>query len=258
MTSNLWPGSGLAPTPAVHRLRDGGQHPGRGCRPGHRPTGAGRRTVGAAGPRALRPRGPPDRLGAGRPRSITVTITKGGAAELALPRTEVGQGVLTSTAMILAEELDLPSTRSTSRLAPARPELLLNQLTGGSNTTFSTYTPIRVAAAIARQRLLDAAAILFGTTADRLTTTGGVISDTVGNQATYGDLAESAASQVVEAVEVILRPKGGSRSSAARATGPTRAPPSPGPSGAHRPAGARAPCRRWCAAPRGTAAPRRP
>ena len=67
-------------------------------------------------------------------------------------------------------------------LAPARPELLLNQLTGGSNTTFSTYTPIRVAAAIARQRLLEAAAILFGTTADRLTTTGGVISDALGNQ----------------------------------------------------------------------------
>jgi isoquinoline 1-oxidoreductase beta subunit len=138
---------------------------------------------------------------------ITVTITREGRASFALPRTEVGQGIVTSTAMILAEELDLPFDKVDVTLAPARPELLLNQLTGGSNTTFSTYTPIRVAAAIARQRLLDAAAILFGTTADRLTTTGGVISDTLGNQATYGDLAESAASQVVEAVEVLLRPK---------------------------------------------------
>ncbi len=47
-------------------------------------------------------------------------------------------------------------------LAPARPELLLNQLTGGSNTTVSTYTPVRVAAAIARGALLDAAAIELG------------------------------------------------------------------------------------------------
>ena len=138
---------------------------------------------------------------------ITVTITKEGRAKFQLPRMEVGQGVITSTTMILAEELDLPFDKVDVTLAPARPELLLNQLTGGSNTTFSTYTPIRVAAAIARQRLLDAAAILFGTTADRLTTTGGVISDTAGNQATYGDLAESAASQVVEAVEVALRPR---------------------------------------------------
>ena len=138
---------------------------------------------------------------------ITVTITKDGRAHFALPRTEVGQGIVTSTAMILAEELDLPFDKVVVSLAPARPELLLNQLTGGSNTTFSTYTPIRVAAAVARQRLLEAAAILFGTTADRLTTTGGVISDTAGNQASYGDLAESAASQVVEAVEVVLRPK---------------------------------------------------
>lgn len=138
---------------------------------------------------------------------ITVEITKEGRAKFSMPRTEVGQGIITSTTMILAEELDLPVDKVDVTLSPARPELLLNQLTGGSNTTFSTYTPVRVAAAIARQKLLDAAAILFGTTADRLTTTGGVISDTLGNEASFGDLAEKAASQVVEAVEVTLRPK---------------------------------------------------
>ena len=51
-------------------------------------------------------------------------------------------------------------------LAPARPELLFNQLTGGSNTTMSTYTPIRVAAAIARGALLDAAAVELGVRRD--------------------------------------------------------------------------------------------
>ncbi len=138
---------------------------------------------------------------------ITVTITKEGRAKFAIPRMEVGQGIITSTTMILAEELDLPMDKIDVTLAPARPELLLNQLTGGSNTTFSTYTPIRVAAAVARQKLLEAAALMFGTTADRLFTTGGVVSDGLGNQATYGDLASDAASQVVEAVEVVLRPK---------------------------------------------------
>ena len=138
---------------------------------------------------------------------ITVTINRDGTASFALPRSEVGQGILTSTAMILAEELDLPVSKVKVTLAPARPELLLNQLTGGSNSTFSTYTPIRVAAAIARQKLLEAAAILFGTTADRLVVIGGVITGPGGDTVGYGDLAESAASQVVEAVKVVLRPK---------------------------------------------------
>lgn len=138
---------------------------------------------------------------------VTVAINQDGTASFALPRMEVGQGIVTSTAMILADELDLPVEKVRVTLAPARPELLFNQLTGGSNTTFSTFTPIRVAAAVARRRLLDAAAVQLGTTVDRLTTTGGVVSDALGNTVTYGDLATSAASQVVEAVEVLLKSK---------------------------------------------------
>ena len=39
---------------------------------------------------------------------ITITINQDGTASFALPRMEVGQGITTSTAMIIAEELDLP------------------------------------------------------------------------------------------------------------------------------------------------------
>ena len=53
-------------------------------------------------------------------------------------------------------------------LADARPELVWNQLTGGSNTTISTYTPVRVAAAVAMGALLDAAAIVLGDTVESL------------------------------------------------------------------------------------------
>jgi len=85
---------------------------------------------------------------------ITVTVHPDGTASFELPRAEVGQGITTSTAMIIAEELDLPVEKVRVTLAPARPELLFNQLTGGSNTTISSFTPIRVAAAIAKQQLL--------------------------------------------------------------------------------------------------------
>jgi isoquinoline 1-oxidoreductase subunit beta len=137
---------------------------------------------------------------------ITVEIDERGHANFEVPRTEVGQGIITSTAMILAEELDLPLRKVHVTLAPARPELLLNQLTGGSNSTFSTFTPIRVAAAVARQQLLEAAAARLGGDVTRLTTIAGTVVDTVGNVLSYAELSADAASQLVKQVEVTLRP----------------------------------------------------
>src|SRR4051794_19115311 len=117
---------------------------------------------------------------------ITVTVHEDGTASFALPRMEVGQGITTSTAMLIAEELELPVERVRVTLADARPELLFNQLTGGSNTTISTYTPIRVAAAVARSALLDAAAIALGDTVEVLRAKAGVISAPGGSSVTYG------------------------------------------------------------------------
>ena len=86
---------------------------------------------------------------------ITITINEDGTASFEMPRMEVGQGITTSTSIIIAEELDLPLEKVHVTLAPARPELVWNQLTGGSNTTVSTFTPVRVAAAIAKGALLE-------------------------------------------------------------------------------------------------------
>ncbi|MFC6344736.1 molybdopterin cofactor-binding domain-containing protein, partial [Nocardioides hankookensis] len=107
---------------------------------------------------------------------ITVTVHEDGTASFALPRMEVGQGITTSTAMLLAKELELPIEKVRVTLADARPELLFNQLTGGSNTTISTYTPIRVAAAVAKAALLEADAIQLGDTVEVLRAKAGVIS----------------------------------------------------------------------------------
>ena len=136
---------------------------------------------------------------------ITVRINRDGTASFAIPRAEVGQGITTSTAMILAEELDLPVRKVKVTLAPARPELVFNQLTGGSNTTVSTYTPIRVAAAIARNALLDAAAIELGYAAARLRTYDGLVEAPDGSTIGYGELAEKAAAVATRTVEVVLK-----------------------------------------------------
>src|SRR5699024_11325384 len=113
----------------------------------------------------------------------------------------------TSTAMLIAEELDLPLDKVHVTLAEARPELLFNQLTGGSNTTISTFTPIRVAAAVAKHALLEAAAIVLDDTVDRLTAKAGVIEAPSGASVPYGDLAQAAASTTTRRVEVTLKPR---------------------------------------------------
>ena len=138
---------------------------------------------------------------------ITVVVNEDGTASFELPRSENGQGITTSTAMLIAEELDLPVDRVKVTLAPARPELVFNQLTGGSNTTISTFTPIRVAAAIAKGALLDAAAIELGDTVANLRTKAGVIEAPGGRTVTYGELAAKAAVSSPRRVEVELKTK---------------------------------------------------
>ncbi|MDT0398263.1 MULTISPECIES: molybdopterin cofactor-binding domain-containing protein [Streptomyces] len=138
---------------------------------------------------------------------ITVEVNPDGTVSFALPRTEVGQGITTSTAMLIAEELGIPLRRVHITLADARPELLFNQLTGGSNTTFSTYTPIRVAAAVARDRLLRAAAREWGVPVTELTLEAGVVGGPGNRSAGIGELSEKAAGVRAEQVSVRLKPR---------------------------------------------------
>jgi isoquinoline 1-oxidoreductase beta subunit len=137
---------------------------------------------------------------------ITVTINRDGTASFAMPRCETGQGITTSTAMLIAEELDLPVDKVHVTLADARPELEANQATYGSNTTISTFTPFRVAAALARKRLLQAAAIEFGDNSTYLKTKAGEILSGTGKALPYSALAEKAATRTTRRASVTLKP----------------------------------------------------
>ncbi|MET8340946.1 molybdopterin cofactor-binding domain-containing protein [Streptosporangium canum] len=139
---------------------------------------------------------------------ISVEVNPDGTVSFALPRVEVGQGITTSTAMLIAEELAVPLERVRVTLADARPELVFNQLTGGSNTTIATYTPVRVAAAVARLRLLAAAAAELGSAVTDLTMKAGMIIDRSGGGIDIGALAEKAASTKTRQVAVELTPRG--------------------------------------------------
>ncbi|MHC8504145.1 xanthine dehydrogenase family protein molybdopterin-binding subunit [Pseudonocardia bannensis] len=132
---------------------------------------------------------------------ITVVVNEDGTVSFDLPRAEVGQGITTSIAMIIAEEMDVPLDKVKITLADARPELVFNQLTGGSNTIHAMYTPIRVAAAIAKGALLDAAAAILQENRERLTSREGLITGPAGTVLSYGELAKAAAATETRMVE---------------------------------------------------------
>jgi isoquinoline 1-oxidoreductase beta subunit len=137
---------------------------------------------------------------------VAIHVDEAGDAHYALPRMEVGQGITTAAAMLIADEMDLPLERVHVTLSPARPELLFNQLTGGSNSMISLYTPVRVAAAVARKALLEAAAIMLGSAVDQLVAKSGVISTPDGSSVTFGEAAGKAASPTTKRVRVRLKP----------------------------------------------------
>jgi isoquinoline 1-oxidoreductase subunit beta len=138
---------------------------------------------------------------------ITITVNPDGTASFALPRAEVGQGITTSIAMVIADEMDLPLDKVKMTLADARPELVFNQITGGSNSVHALYDQVRVAAAIARGQLTKAAADAFQTPVRRLRIKNGVVVAPDGSALTFGDLTRTAAAAKTAPVIARLKPQ---------------------------------------------------
>jgi isoquinoline 1-oxidoreductase beta subunit len=136
---------------------------------------------------------------------ITVTVNHDGTVAFALPRAEVGQGITTAVAMAIADEIGIALSKVRISLADARAELVWNQFTGGSNSMHSIYTPVRVAAAIARGRLLDAAAEQLGAVPSELGIDDGVITGPGGRTVTFGMLSHKAAVTRSRAVHAELK-----------------------------------------------------
>jgi isoquinoline 1-oxidoreductase beta subunit len=138
---------------------------------------------------------------------ISVTVNRDGTVSFALPRAEVGQGITTATAMTIADEMDVPLDKVSVTLADARPELVWNQLTGGSNSMHSIFTPVRVAAALAKGQLLQAAAAELGGDAGELTISGGVIKAPNGQTVSLASLASKGAVSKTTKAVATLKPQ---------------------------------------------------
>jgi isoquinoline 1-oxidoreductase beta subunit len=123
---------------------------------------------------------------------------------------EVGQGIYTGLATILAEELDASWSQVHVTPAPADDNPYRNlrlgmQMTCCSNSTLNSFEQYRRAGAMARAMLVTAAARRWQVPADALTVDNGIVKHlSSSRQATFGDLA-AAAKAVSPPVQVTLK-----------------------------------------------------
>ena len=127
-----------------------------------------------------------------------IRIDKAGKTTLVIPQAEMGQGVYTAIAMILAEELDADFAGVTIEHAPPSDKLYGNptfgvQVTGNSNSIRAFWTKLRNAGAAARTMLIAAAAAQWEVDAAECRASNGKITDAASNRTlTYSELADAA------------------------------------------------------------------
>ena len=128
-----------------------------------------------------------------------------------LARVEMGQGTYTGLTTLIAEELEIQPEQIKPRFAPVAPEyrnpLYKLQLTGGSTSVATSWEPLRMAGAEARQMLVMAAARVWNVGAsDCRASEGRVVHPNGIDSLAYGRLVELAAKEVVRG-DIALKPR---------------------------------------------------
>lgn len=141
-----------------------------------------------------------------------IRIDQRGDVALIIPQVEMGQGIYTALAMVLAEELDADWSKVSLLHAPEDAKLYANplvgeQITGGSTSVKAFWMPLRKAGARARACLVEAASRKLGVAVSTLRTeNGAVIHDPTGRSLAYGDLITAAARLDVSSEPVLKDP----------------------------------------------------
>jgi len=141
-----------------------------------------------------------------------VRIAPDDSVTLVIDKSEMGQGVVTSLAMLLAEELELDWTKVKFEFAPAAPQyfnpLFGAQGTGGSTSVRSSWGPLTKAGAAAREMLIAAAAKQWNVEPSAChAENGAVVHKATSKRLRYGTLAEAAAKLPVPANPTLKDPK---------------------------------------------------
>jgi isoquinoline 1-oxidoreductase beta subunit len=145
--------------------------------------------------------------------NIWIKITPDNLVTVTLTQLEMGQGVMTSMPMLVAEELDADWSTIRTEWAPAdpkygNPNFGGQQLTAGSNSVRGMWKILREAGATGRAMLITAAAKSWGVPENSLSTSKGeVIHAASKRRVKYGALVDAAAKLPVPADVPLKDPK---------------------------------------------------
>ncbi|MDA0228630.1 MAG: molybdopterin-dependent oxidoreductase [Proteobacteria bacterium] len=123
----------------------------------------------------------------------------GDGVTILVSQSEMGQGVLTSLPMLVAEELEIALDQVIIEQAPAdsaygNPSFFGQQATGGSTSIADGWEPLRRAGATAREMLITAAAQHWAVSAGACRAKNGAVThEASGRSAPYTELAGAAA-----------------------------------------------------------------
>jgi isoquinoline 1-oxidoreductase subunit beta len=162
---------------------------------------------------ANEPAEPPDSTRGKFAPNAFIRIDDAGHIVLLMPQVEMGQGVYTAIAMILAEELDADLARVSLEHAPPNDTLYANptfgiQVTGNSNSIRAWWKTLREAGASARAMLVAAAARQWQVDPASCTTSKSeVMHKESGRKLSYGELASAARGETVPKNDPLKDPK---------------------------------------------------
>jgi isoquinoline 1-oxidoreductase beta subunit len=133
-----------------------------------------------------------------------LSIATDGTITIMSPNPELGQNIMTSFPMIVADELDADWTKVKVLQAPLDSKFD-RQVTGGSGAVPHSWKLLRNAGATARQMLVAAAAQKWNVAPEECTTSDSfVIHSKSGDKLSYGELAE-AASKIAVPTDIKLK-----------------------------------------------------
>lgn len=135
-----------------------------------------------------------------------LSISSDGTITIYSPNPELGQNVMTSFPMIVAEELDADWNKVKAVQAPLDKKYD-RQLTGGSGAIPHSWKRLRMAGATAKYLLVSAAAKRWGVDAKECSTANSMVTHSSGKKLSYGELAEDASKLTVPADVPLKNPK---------------------------------------------------
>src|SRR5579864_4116491 len=122
-----------------------------------------------------------------------VHVNPDGHISLIVAKSEMGQGIKTGLAMLLAEEAEVDFNSVSVEQAETRPDIYVHMGTGGSGSTMQNFMPLRRAGATVRELMITAAAQKWNVPKNECKAKNGVVvHEKKSRRAAYGELVEAA------------------------------------------------------------------